>query len=87
VSLRLKLSDPVICLPTAVTNKKAFSENNVMSELPAAVHKDQLATQPFYGKVNKSYIKKIKFSGGKKIPWLRPTCFLFLFIFIFFFFL
>lgn len=46
MSLRLNLNDPIVYLPTAVTNKKAFSANNVMSELPAAVHEDQLATQP-----------------------------------------
>jgi hypothetical protein len=77
------LSDPVICLPTAVTNKKAFSANNVMSELPAAVHKDQLVTQPFYGKINKSYIKKKKKFRREKNP-LAPTYMFSFFIFFFF---
>jgi hypothetical protein len=53
VSLQLNLNDPIVCLPTAVTNKKAFSANNVMSELPAAVHEDQLATQPSMKKKKK----------------------------------
>lgn len=51
MSLRLNLNDPIVYLPKAVTNKKAFSANNVMSELPAAVHEDQQAAQPSMDKI------------------------------------
>jgi hypothetical protein len=77
VSLQLNLNDPIVCLPTAVTNKKAFSANNVMSELPAAVHEDQLATQPSMKKKKKKpCIEKKKSLGGKTNPLAQPTRFL-----------